>query len=111
MKRLSSLVAAVSLATPFASACTDSDPWAGEAVKSDDGKDDSSALAVFVDAKLTGKLLVDVSFSDKQTIQDQLLFTVGQLNGMTAVGRVDKAVVTDIQRSTVDGKTQLTYTA
>src|SRR4029079_8312326 len=32
-------------------------------------------------------------------------------NGYTAVGRVDKAEITNIQKTTVEGKTQITYTA
>ena len=68
-------------------ACTDVDPYEGEEVKSDDGKADSSALGVFLDATFTGKVAVDSSWDDRATVQDHLLFTVGQLNGMTAVGR------------------------
>jgi hypothetical protein len=107
MKRL---LAVLVLAHPLV-ACTDSDPYAGEDIKSDDGKADSSANGMFLDASFDGKLLVDSSWDDRQTIQDHLLYTVGQLNGMTAVGRVDKAVLTNIQKSTVGGKTQITYTA
>ena len=87
------------------------DPYDGETVKSDDGKADSSALGVFLDATFDGKLVTDSSWDDNQTIQDQLLYTVGQLNGMTAVGRIDKAAITNIKKTTVDGKTQITYTA
>lgn len=92
-------------------ACTDVDPYEGEEVKSDDGKADSSALGVFLDATLTGKVAVDSSWDDRGTIQDHLLFTVGQLNGMTAVGRVDKAELTNITKTTSGGKTVISYTA
>jgi hypothetical protein len=109
MKRLSLALAAAAFAAP---ACIDStDPYAGEEVKSDDGKADASALGVFLDATFDGKLVTDSSWNDNQTIQDQLLYTVGQLNGMTAVGRIDKAVITNVHKTTVDGKTQITYTA
>ncbi len=112
MKRLACALAAASLAGLASPACIDStDPYAGEEVKSDDGKADASALGVFLDATFDGKLVTDSSWNDNQTIQDQLLYTVGQLNGMTAVGRVDKAVIKNVQKSTVDGKTQITYTA
>jgi hypothetical protein len=110
MKRLSTILAAAALAAPMA-ACLDEDPLDGEEIKSDDGKADSSALGVFMDAKFDGKLLTDSSWDDKQTVQDQLLYTVGQLNGYTAVGRVDKAEITNIQKTTVNGKTQISYTA
>ena len=92
-------------------ACTDVDPYEGEEVKSDDGKADSSALGVFLDATFTGKVAVDSSWDDRGTIQDHLLFTVGQLNGMTAVGRVDKAELTNITKTTTGGKTVISYTA
>src|SRR5690349_14345627 len=110
MKRLSQLLAAAALIAPV-SACVDDDPFAGEEVKSDDGKADSSSLGVFLDATFEGKLLTDSSWNDKQTVLDQLMYTVGQLNGFTAVGRVDKAEVTNIQKTTVNGKTQITYKA
>jgi hypothetical protein len=110
MMRLSQLAAAAALLAPIG-ACVDSDPYEGEEVKSDDGKADSSALGVFLDAEFNGKLLTDSSWNDKQTVLDQLMYTVGQLNGFTAVGRVDKAVVTNIVKTTVNGKTQITYTA
>jgi hypothetical protein len=110
MKRLARILAIAALAAP-ASACVDDDPFEGEEVKSDDGKADASALGVFLDATFDGRLITDSSWNDKQTVQDQLLYTVGQLNGYTAVGRVDKAEITNIQKTTVNGKTQITYTA
>jgi hypothetical protein len=102
MKRLALLLALA--------ACAETDPYAGEAVKSDN-KADASALGVFLDATFDGKLVTDSSWDDNQTIQDQLLYTVGQLNGLTAVGRIDKAQITNIKKTSVDGKTQITYTA
>ena len=110
MKRLSTILAAAALAAPVAG-CIDNDPLEGEEVKSEDGKADASSLGVFMDATFEGKLLTDSSWNDKQTVSDQLLYTVGQLNGFTAVGRVDKAEVTNIQKTTVNGKTQITYKA
>jgi hypothetical protein len=111
MKRLSTLLLATSLAAPIAGCLDEGDPLDGEEIKSEDGKADSSALGVFMDASFDGKLLIDSSWDDKQTIQDQLLYTVGQLNGYTAVGRVDKAEITNIVKTTVSGKTQITYKA
>jgi hypothetical protein len=94
------------------SACTDeADLYEGEDVKADDGKFDSSAVAVFVDATWQGTLVTDFSFNDRSTIQSQLFYTVGQLNGMNAVGRIDKAEITNIQKTTVNGKIQIKYTA
>jgi hypothetical protein len=110
MNRLSHLLAATALIAPLAGCTADEDPFDGEGIKTDN-KADSSANGVFVDATFDGKLLTDSSWNDKQTVLDQLMYTVGQLNGFTAVGRVDKAVVTDIQKTTVGDKTQITYKA
>src|SRR5262249_20349650 len=101
MKRLSRILAMTALPAPAVGCLADEDPFAGEEVKSDDGKADASALGVFLDATFDGKLVTDSSWNDTQTIQDQLLYTVGQLNGYTAVGRVDKAEITNIQKTTV----------
>ena len=93
-------------------ACTDSvtDPYDGEAIK-EDGKSDSSALAVFVDATWQGRLIADSSWNDVATVESQLFYTVGQLNGMNSVGRIDKAEVTDIVKTTVNGRIEIQYTA
>jgi hypothetical protein len=108
MKRISLVLGIAAFTVP---ACSESgDPYAGDETKSD-GKSDSSAGGVFLDATFDGKLVVDSSWDDTQTIQDQLLYTVGQLNGMTAVGRIDKAELTNITKTTVNGKIQIAYTA
>jgi hypothetical protein len=111
MKRLSMFLAAAALAAPAVGCLDEADPFAGEEIKSEDGKADASQLGVFLDATFEGKLLTDSSWDDKSTVADQLLYTVGQLNGFTAVGRVDKAEITNIQKTTVGGKTQITYKA
>src|SRR5215204_1622353 len=76
------------------------DPYEDEAIKSEDGKTDSSALAVFVDAQWDGTLITDSSWNDQSTIQSQMFYTVGQLNGMKAVGRIDKATYSNIVKTT-----------
>src|SRR5688572_24811315 len=104
MKRLS-----ISLLAAFGACVDDAAPdlYDGEAVKSDDDKSDASYLATFLDAEWDGTLVTDFSFNDASTIQSQLLYTVGQLNGMTAVGRIDKVVLSNIVRSSVNGRTQI----
>jgi len=92
-------------------ACTDVDPFEGEEVKAEDGKADASAGGIFLDATFNGKVTVDSSWDDRSTIQDHLLFTVGQLNGLTAVGRVDKAELSNIVKTSTGTRTTLTYTA
>jgi hypothetical protein len=111
MKRLATVLAATAFTGPVLTACIDSDPYDGEQVKADDGKEDSSALGTFLDVEFTGKLLTDSSWDDRGTISDQLLYTVGQLNGMTAVGRVDKVVLTNITKKQVGSQTEISYTA
>lgn len=109
MKRLAPfLLAAAAVAAP---ACVDQDIYEGETVKSDDGKADSSAVAVFVDFTFEGELVTTSSWNDTKTVQDQVLYTVGLLNGSNSVGRVDKLVVSDITKTTVGGKTKINYTA
>jgi hypothetical protein len=112
MKRLATTLAATTLAGLCVPACTtEDDLYDGEEVKSEDGKTDASALAVFVDFTFEGTLLTDSSWNDKATVQDQLLYTVGMLNEFNSVGRVDKATITNITKSTVGGKTQIKYKA
>ncbi len=115
MKRFPSTTftfALAALAAPLAASCTDeADLYDGETVKSDDGKADSSDLAVFVDAEWDGTLVTDSSFNDQATVQSQLFYTIGQLNGMNSVGRIDKAVISNVVKTTVNGRTQLKYHA
>lgn len=111
MKRslVSSFLAAAALAAP---ACAvDDDVYDGEEVKSEDGKADTSALAVFVDFEFEASLLTDSSWNDVGTVQDHLLYTVGHLNFDNSVGRVDKAVITNIRKTTSGGKTEIKYKA
>ncbi len=110
MKLVTSTLFALSVAS--IGACVDeADLYDGETVKSEDGKADSSALAVFVDAEWNGTLVTDSSWDDQSTVQSQLFYTIGQLNGMNSVGRIDKAVVTNIVKTTVGGKVQIKYKA
>jgi hypothetical protein len=114
MKRLSSISFATLAAIAAPLGCVDdenADEFAGEAVKSDDDKSDSSFLATFLDAEWDGTLVTDFSFDNASTIQSQLLYTVGQLNGMTAVGRIDKVVLSNVVKSTVNGRVQIKYHA
>jgi hypothetical protein len=110
MKRLAAILLATAAASATGCVAND-DVYDGETVKSDDGKADASALSVFLDFEFEGKLLTDYSWDTTQTIQDQLLYTVGHLNGNNALGRIDRLVLTDVQKTTVGGKTQITYKA
>lgn len=92
MKRLATVLAAAALAAPLA-ACVaqgDDQPLDGEGVKSEDGKDDTSALALFVDFQWKGSFTASSAWNLRQAVSDHLLYTIGQLNGANAVGRLDK---------------------
>lgn len=78
---------------------------------SSDGKSDASAVAAFLDFEWDGELVTDAAWSKEQTIRDQLLYTIGHLNGNNSVGRLDRLTLTNVQSQTVDGKTKITYHA
>ena len=111
MKRLPALLATTLLAAPAVGCLSDDASFEGEDVKAEDGKYDASANGVFLDAECEGRLVVDSSWNDRQTIDGHLLYLVGQLNGHNAGIRYDNAVVTDIRKTTVGGRTQITYKA
>ena len=75
------------------------------------GKSDASAEAVFLQMDFDGQLTASHCFSNKSQIQDQLLFTIGQLNGDKSLGRLDQLVLTNLESKTVDGKCSISYHA
>lgn len=79
--------------------------------KLDDGKSDSSVEAVVVDFEFDGELVTDSSWNAKAKIQDQLLYTIGHLNGDRSVGRLDKVQLTDVQTTPDGDKYRITYHA
>src|SRR5688572_15841110 len=112
MTKLTSVSFTALVAVSAACGVEEGDLYDGESVKNEDGKEDSSAVAVFVDAQWQGTLVTDFAWDDRAQIQSQLFYTVGQLNGMNSVGRIDKAEITNIQRTTLaSGKTQIKYNA
>jgi hypothetical protein len=62
-----------------------------------DGKYDSSAAAVFLDFEFDGSLYTNRCFSPRSAIDQQMLYTVGQLNGHKSVGRLDQAEITQVE--------------
>jgi hypothetical protein len=76
-----------------------------------DGKSDASVLATILDFEWDGELLSDSSWNNKQTVQDQLLYTIGHLNAERSVGRLDRLELTNVKTSSVSGKTKITYHA
>lgn len=76
------------------------------------GKADSSAEAVFVDMEFDGELVTNFAFNARGIVEDQLLYTIGHLNGDNSVGRLDRLVVTDIRtESAGGGMTRISYHA
>jgi hypothetical protein len=75
------------------------------------GKADSSAEATFLTFEWDGELVASSVWNTKSTIQDQLLYTIGHLNGDRAVGRLDKLELTNVKSSSVSDGTRVTYHA
>lgn len=95
----------------LASACaTELTLEPGDFVKSDD-KSDTSAEAVFLDFELDGELVASSVWNAERMIEDQMLYTIGQLNGDRSVGRLDKLVLTNVQTERVGELTRVTYHA
>ncbi len=98
----------LALLTASLAACT---AEKGEDAESLEGEF-SSREAVQLDFELDGTLTTDSTFNVRAKIQDQFLYTIGQLNGERSVGRLDKLVITNQQTQTQpDGSILVTYHA
>src|SRR5688572_11757212 len=65
-----------------------------------------------MDFEFDGELETDWVGSSSQTIRDQLLYTIGHLNGNRSVGRLDRLELSDIETSSgSNGRTRVTYHA
>ncbi|HIA04244.1 MAG TPA: hypothetical protein EYN66_20505 [Myxococcales bacterium] len=74
-------------------------------------KADSSIDAIFLNFEFSGNLIVDSSWAPNKQIENQLLFTIGQLNGENSVGRLDKVVLTQVELNETDDGTVISYHA
>ncbi len=74
-------------------------------------KDFSSNQATLLDFEFDAELVTDASFDDEQTIQDQLLYTVGHLNHDRSVGRLDALELSNVVREDENGRTKIRYHA
>ncbi len=84
----------------------------GDLVKPEDGKADASHLAVFLTFEFDGEVLVSSTWNTKRAIEDQLLYTIGLLNGEKSVGRLDTVELSDIRTEPAEnGKTRVLYHA
>ena len=79
--------------------------------KPGEGKWDTSVEALFVDMEFDGTLFASSSFNPQQTIQNQMLYTIGHLNGDRSVGRLDRLTLTEIQTTPVSGGVEISYHA
>ncbi len=62
-----------------------------------DGKYDTSAEAVFLDFEFDGFVRHGSTWNVQRVIEDQLLYTIGHLNGDRSVGRLDRLVLSGIE--------------
>jgi hypothetical protein len=91
MKRFAMVLASAAAVAPAAGCVGEEGAlFDGDGVKSEDGKEDASALALFVDFQWKGEFAASSSWNLRQSVSDHLLYTIGQLNGSNAVGRLDK---------------------
>lgn len=120
LAKLTSLFAPTLLALAAGCAMDASEPGGGsgnqtiadeDLVKPEEGKADSSVQAVVVDFEWDGEAVVDSAWNIENTIEDQLLYTIGHLNGENSVGRLDKLELTNVETTDVDGKKKITYHA
>ncbi len=66
--------------------------------ESADGKADSSSIATILDFEFDGELQTASSFGLESVIRDHMLYTIGHLNYNNSVGRLDKLVLSNIQK-------------
>jgi hypothetical protein len=102
------------------SACSDEPSPSGVAeapsevslLKDDEGKSDSSAVAVFLDFSFSGRFTSSSDVGLNRLIEQQLLYTIGHLNGDRSVGRLDKLKLSNVLATRLDaGGFEITYDA
>ncbi|MBL9023910.1 MAG: PPC domain-containing protein [Myxococcales bacterium] len=83
-----------------------------EPEETEEEQDFTSREATLMTFTFDGELVTTETFDLKQTINDQLLYTIGHLNGDRSVGRLDTVQLTDIKTERQDdGTTKVTYHA
>ena len=71
----------------------------------------ASAIADFYDFSWKGQMFRQSCYYAEGAIDDQVLYTVGQLNGDNSVGRLDQLKVSNIETETVESGCFITYDA
>ena len=69
----------------------------GTLVKTEEGKSDASVEALLLNFDFEGKIKLNNDYWPERYIEQQLLYTVGQLNGDNSVGRLDKLELSNIR--------------
>jgi len=75
------------------------------------GKSDASAEATFLRFEFDAELVTSYCWNEKNAIQDQLLYTIGQLNGDKSLGRLDHLDLTNIRTENVESGCKISYHA
>ena len=71
----------------------------------------ASAIADFYDFEWSGVLETANCWRPQMAIDQQLLYTVGQLNGNNSVGRLDQVTITNVQSEETEYGCRITYEA
>lgn len=84
----------------------------GDFTKVLDGKGDASIEAIMLDFEFDGHLVTNSRFNAKGQIDEQLLYTIGHLNGDNSVGRLDRVDLSNVQTTDLpDGTFRVDYHA
>ncbi len=75
------------------------------------GAADSSAAAVFLELSFDGELVTDSRWSPEQQIEDQLLYTIGIVNGERGVSRLDRVELSDVRVEAMGDRFRILYSA
>jgi hypothetical protein len=75
------------------------------------GKADSSVEAIILNFEFDGELLASSQFGAAQTIESQLFYTIGHLNGDNSVGRLDQLELSNIKSVREGNMFRITYHA
>ena len=79
--------------------------------KVEPGKEDSSSEAIFLQLSFEGELYTERSWNPEGLIEDQLLYTIGQLNGSRAVSRLDRVELSEVATTPEGDGFRVSYTA
>ncbi len=103
------LVAALGV---LAASCVPGELSGGDTSSDGRGKADSSAVATFLSFELEGELLASAGADPVEQIREQLFYTVGPLNQLDSVGRLDKLVASEVKATEAEGgKARISYRA